>query len=70
MNPYKTVPNYAEVSVDCVNVMEFVAHFTEGPEPDEAQAQAFLDEHASRIEDAMDAAWKAYVRKRWDWGKP
>ena len=53
------LPVAASVTVDLRDVMEQTLSW------DHFVAQAWLDQHAERIEEAMEKAWKAYVAENW-----
>jgi hypothetical protein len=53
------------LDVDPKDVMEFIADITEGPEPEEIDAAAWLDFHRDQMSDAMEYGWKNYVKATW-----
>jgi hypothetical protein len=58
-------PERAIVSWNAVEVMERVAHDTDGPEPDERLAERWLVEHEAAITEAMEYAAMDYIREHW-----
>jgi hypothetical protein len=65
--PYDKPYNYVNVteSVDTTDVMEAVAHDTDGPEPEAADASAWLLEHTDRLGEVMTYAAREYIQKNW-----
>ena len=47
------------------DVMETVAHMTDGPEPPEPVAEAWMVEHYGNLSDAIEYAAKEYIREHW-----
>jgi hypothetical protein len=62
----KIEPIAAVETIDCVDVMEAVAHDTNGPEPPPEVAQAWLDKHAEHIANAMHYGARDYIREHWN----
>ena len=59
---------YTEVthSVSVADVMEFVAHYTNGPEPAEDIALEWLEKNADAIAEEMESACLTYIRRNWN----
>ena len=50
---------------DAADVMACVALFTNGPEPPEAEAEAWLIKHCDRINALLEYTFKNYLRQHW-----